>query len=268
MYFGIFKQLREINLPHTHDSNLYEGFFSQFYEQISLGNGYDVPFILQHAMEKAKQGRILELACGTGRLMFQLAEKGFQITGLDLSDDMLKICHDSRNKSMALLKSRTTIIKGDMTDFHISHKFPLIVLSATSICLLETKEQVNQLFASVYEHLEVGGRFIFDYVSNNSRHNLDIRNDKVVVVPTISQKGFVMLGEHMDESSHTAYLNLYGEVASEERTLRYFGYSKKTFLPEEIIQQIISNYSFIQVDEHRCLQEGEGEIKAIALQKV
>ncbi|MBX9653059.1 class I SAM-dependent methyltransferase [bacterium] len=58
----------------------------------------DREFLLQRFH---KPGRMVDLGCGTGRLVVSFAERGFDVTGVDLSDNMLRVC-DQKRKDLAL----------------------------------------------------------------------------------------------------------------------------------------------------------------------
>ncbi|UUZ79176.1 class I SAM-dependent methyltransferase [Paenibacillus sp. P26] len=89
-YFGLFKQLRELNLPNTADYDLYQGYYAQFYEAVTVRTDYDIPIYLEQA--KQTGGPVLDLACGSGRVLMHLANAGYPVTGVDLSADMLQLC--------------------------------------------------------------------------------------------------------------------------------------------------------------------------------
>ena len=77
----------------------------------------DKDFYLARAREAA--GAVLELGCGTGRILAPIAEAGVDITGLDASQAMLDIC-----------RSRTTapLVLGDMCRFDLGRQFALITI--------------------------------------------------------------------------------------------------------------------------------------------
>ena len=59
---------------------------------------------------------VLELACGSGRLTIPLAEKGFHIKGLDISDEMMMLAKEKAEKRNVKLD----LVKGDITDFNLN----------------------------------------------------------------------------------------------------------------------------------------------------
>ena len=270
MYFGVFKELRDLNMPNSCDFDLYEGYYSEFYEAITSRTDYDIPLILEQAQRKGPSGKILELACGTGRILMHLANRGHEVVGLDLSEDMLKLCRRKQAQLPARLKNRIEVKQGDMTAFELDEKFPLIVLSATSISLLRSISDVERMLQTVYDHLEDGGRFLFDFVLSNEAHNSAFRDGKVNGV-TLNigpeNKQFVLMGEEADMESQSAVMNFYAEVIQKGETTRYFGSTFKKFFPEEDILGCIENSPFQIVDSRIFTLEGEGNVRCLILEK-
>ncbi len=117
----------------------------------------DIPFYL-HQIEKYGEP-VLELACGTGRITIPIAQKGIQITGLDILDSMLN--HAKRkatNKGV-----NVEWIKADCRDFRLNKKFNLIFFPFNSIAHLHDLESIKACFSCVKEHLMDNGRFIIDF---------------------------------------------------------------------------------------------------------
>lgn len=99
--------------------------------------------------------RALDLACGTGAISLLLRQKGCDVTGIDISEDMLA-------QADAKAQGSVSFIKADMTDFTLPDKYNLCVCSLDGINHLLTPDDVKRCFACVYNALESGGIFIFD----------------------------------------------------------------------------------------------------------
>ena len=126
----------------------------------------DITFWLD-AARKHRAIRILELACGTGRLAIPLAQAGFLVTGLDISEGMLERCSLKLSKKEEDARKNLTLHLGDMRDFDFDQAFDLIFIGFNSVNhLLTIQEQLNT-FRCVYKHLGKGGRFMVDVYSPN-----------------------------------------------------------------------------------------------------
>src|SRR3954469_6923638 len=68
--------------------------FARFYDLEYRDYQEDVNFYLQYALALDPEMRIpiLELGCGTGRILLSLAERGFGVTGIDIPPGMLAVC--------------------------------------------------------------------------------------------------------------------------------------------------------------------------------
>ncbi|MGV3025548.1 class I SAM-dependent DNA methyltransferase [Clostridium thermobutyricum] len=100
----------------------------------------------------------LDLACGTGNVSIEIAKQFKEAFAVDLSEEMLREAFEKFKKE----KIRSRIVRQDMTELNLNHKFSLItcVLDSTNY-IIEDSGIVNY-FKSVYNHLEKDGIFIFD----------------------------------------------------------------------------------------------------------
>lgn len=139
------------------------------YELGVVGEGFnDVPLYADYAA-KAK-GEVLELACGTGRALIPLARKGFRVTGLDISDEMLKIARSKVRRLSKAARQRIRLIHGDMTGFHLGRRFGLIFIAFRSFQHLLTKRDQGRCLDCVRRHLVPNGYFVLHLFA--PRHDL------------------------------------------------------------------------------------------------
>ncbi|MFH1221969.1 MAG: class I SAM-dependent methyltransferase, partial [Candidatus Micrarchaeota archaeon] len=89
---------------------------ADMYDLIYAGD-FDVDYYVREA--KKTKGQVLEIGCGTGRVMLELLKQGVKVEGLDISADMLRIL---RNKAKALgLPAK--VYKADMRKFDLKKKY-------------------------------------------------------------------------------------------------------------------------------------------------
>ncbi|MDR1568736.1 MAG: class I SAM-dependent methyltransferase [Streptococcaceae bacterium] len=113
-------------------------------------------FTASHLPKKTET--ILELACGTGALACKFARAGFQVTALDLSEEMLMIAY---NRAIAE-DVEVTFMLGDMLDLDASVKYQAITCFSDSLCYMKDERAVQQVFDGVANALAGDGVFIFD----------------------------------------------------------------------------------------------------------
>ncbi|WP_321386989.1 class I SAM-dependent methyltransferase [uncultured Enterococcus sp.] len=110
--------------------------------------------------------RILELACGTGRLAVDFAKAGYEVTALDLSEEMLAIA----SKRALEKEVEIQFVQGDMMELSEVGQYEAITCFSDSLCYMENRRDVQQVFDEVYQALEEEGTFIFDV---HSIHQID-----------------------------------------------------------------------------------------------
>lgn len=101
---------------------------------------------------------ILELGCGTGRLLFPLASNGHKVVGLDISKEMLNISQRKLKKLHPELKERVSFVNGDMCNFDLKETFGGTLIAFNTFMHLLTIEEQDRCIECVYRHLEPGGR--------------------------------------------------------------------------------------------------------------
>jgi len=100
---------------------------------------------------------ILEMACGTGNLTYQLALRNYKITCFDISAEMLAKAYQKMGRV-----SNVKILQQDMIDFKINKSFDSVISICDSINYITSKAKLEKCFINVYDHLKQDGIFIFD----------------------------------------------------------------------------------------------------------
>ena len=101
---------------------------------------------------RKKGGRALDLGCGNGALTEKLSKMGFDVTGLDASDNMLALAR----KDYPELE----FISGDACTFSLEGKADLIFSNAVLHWI--DKEKQDNMLSNVYANLRKGGEFVFE----------------------------------------------------------------------------------------------------------
>jgi SAM-dependent methyltransferase len=113
----------------------------------------DLPFWIDLARRYG--GPVLELGCGTGRVLIPLAKAGFRCFGLDHSREMLEFLQ-SRIPGSKIHQIST--IQADFTSFKLDLQFPLIILPCNTFSTLDTQSR-GLAITAIKEHLLPGGIF-------------------------------------------------------------------------------------------------------------
>lgn len=105
-----------------------------------------------------RDGLVLDLGCGTGTLTRLLAERGFEMTGLDNSAEMLEIAREKEPES----GNTILYLYQDMREFELYGTVRAVVSICDSINYITEPESLVQVFRLVNNYLEKDGIFIFD----------------------------------------------------------------------------------------------------------
>lgn len=102
-------------------------------------------------------GIVLELGCGTGRMTRLLAEKGYDMIGVDLSEEMLGIAREAETEQTGIL-----YLNQDMREFELYGTVRAVVSVCDSVNYLTEEEDLSDVFRLVNNYLDPNGIFIFD----------------------------------------------------------------------------------------------------------
>ena len=124
---------------------------------VMLGNlPWGIDFYLGLAREA--KGPVLEIACGTGRILLPCAQAGVEIDGLDLYDGML----GTLRRKAAALGLAPTLYQADMGDFRLPRRYALIMITFNAFGHNMTQEAQVRCLERCREHLLPGGILAFD----------------------------------------------------------------------------------------------------------
>ena len=161
----------------------------------SINDAYDlvytdihekVPFVVE-ILNKYQPEKILELGCGSGLFTIPLKQQGFNIEGLELSSEMIKVTQSK--------ESNLTLHQGDMRSFDLQKSFDAILILSATLTLLQNHEEMNECLQRCYEHLEPGGMLFLELPNHaveiaTSEHAQELytNDDNSIVVVTQSSQ--------------------------------------------------------------------------------
>jgi 2-polyprenyl-3-methyl-5-hydroxy-6-metoxy-1,4-benzoquinol methylase len=134
--------------------NYAEGYDREAFTQGTLG---EVDFIEAEAGGDRRK-KILDVGCGTGRHAVELAKRGYEVTGLDLSETQLGKARAKAAEAGVKVK----FIRADARDFRIDTLFDLaIMICEGAFPLMETDEMNFRILKNITHALKPGGKLIF-----------------------------------------------------------------------------------------------------------
>ncbi len=204
---------------------------------------------------------IIDLGCGTGEIALRLAEKGYTVTGVDMSPDMLTIADQkSQAKNVPV-----TWVHQDIRALAGIHQVDLAISYCDVVNYITDEADIEQAFQRIYDSLQPNGMFIFDFhaLSYVEEHLVDHTftdvNDEMAYIwdcfgtetvgEMVHELTFFMKQQHayirFDEEHHqrTFHASFYTEA------LEKAGFSKmkitNDFLTENEKQEEIHERKFI-----------------------
>ncbi|MBI2941395.1 MAG: class I SAM-dependent methyltransferase [Chloroflexi bacterium] len=132
--------------------------FAPFYDADTATVVDDIPFYV--ALAKRTGGPVLEVACGTGRLLVPLARAGFEVVGIDVSTAMLDIAREKLRQ--AGLLSRARLIQADVRAFDLGRTFPLAFVALNSFTHLTTPDDQLAALERLRAHVAPDGLLSLD----------------------------------------------------------------------------------------------------------
>lgn len=128
----------------------YDADSSRMFAPEVLGPTLDVLERLAHG------GRVLEFASGTGRVALPLAERGLDVSGIELSRAMTERLKAKPGAD------KVTVAIGDMTSTRVDGQFSLVYLVFNTIGNVLSQDGQVEVFRNAAAHLEPGGRFVVE----------------------------------------------------------------------------------------------------------
>jgi SAM-dependent methyltransferase len=151
---------------------------AQYYDKLNYNADYKkVADYIEgvFALYDKKPELVLDLACGTGSLTLELARRGYDMTGLDLSPDMLNIASLKKNHGKNILW-----LNQDMCAFELYGTVDAAVCCFDSINYILDENKIAECFRLVYNYLNPGGVFIFDVNSRHKFEKIYAKNDIIL----------------------------------------------------------------------------------------
>ncbi|MBN1919547.1 MAG: methyltransferase domain-containing protein [Verrucomicrobia bacterium] len=134
----------------------YSGLVAEWYDRLLVSEQHDIAYYSERAAQV--EGPILELACGTGRILLPICRMGKDVDGIDVSGQMLAICRDK----LAREGLSANLYEQDCAGFSTGRRYGMIFVAGGSFQLIADLEQVRSCLARVRSHLDPGGLFVLD----------------------------------------------------------------------------------------------------------
>lgn len=139
---------------------MYQG-FADVYDRLMADVNYEAWADFYIQMMSAfgiREGKLCECACGTGNLTIPFHQRGFQVTGVDLSQEMLWVAaQKARAAGVAI-----PFVRQDMRELRLHRPMDAVLATCDGVNYLETLEDVKKFFLAANGALRPGGGLFFD----------------------------------------------------------------------------------------------------------
>lgn len=224
--------------------------FAKFYDELTENVEYKIRTDYISSFFKkysSKSETVLDLACGTGSMSRYLTDLGYEVIGMDLSDEMLI---EAASKGIA----DATFLKGDITSFKLPYKIDCCVCSLDSINHLKDIEEVKKCFECVYSCLNNGGVFVFD-VNTIYKHK-EILGDNTFV---FDEDDFFLSWDNEYIGDNTVRILLDFFVFNGRNYDRYSEeFNEKAYSVDELINAV-GNFEILGIYDDMTLSEPKAD---------
>ncbi len=180
---------------------------ARYYDLFHSDLTEDIGFVLTLAGQSGDS--VLELGCGTGRILIPLARAGLTVTGLDSSEPMLALAREKTAAESDQVQNRITILTGEMKSFNLDERFSLIVIPYNTFMYLNPVTRPVVL-RRVRQHLSPTGILFIDLANPfNIEQTPDDRTmtlEKVIADQTNQEIVIQMASSWVDWKTQILYI--------------------------------------------------------------
>jgi SAM-dependent methyltransferase len=131
--------------------------FAKFYDAYVAGFDQDLPF---YDFFCTPENRILEIGCGTGRVLQYLAGNGCTATGVDISDEMLQIA--AQKLANEITNSIVKLMNFNFENGSLPDSFDRVLITFYTINYLLGEIEMNHFLSNIYQSMDKGGIILLD----------------------------------------------------------------------------------------------------------
>jgi len=183
------------------NQEIYEGFSEVYktgkYPEFSEAMADLLPDILDQFEVKGK--KLLDIACGEGTFAVKMAEKGYDVVGIDISPRQIKYAEEKDKEG------KVDFIIQDMRDLSFHEDFDIATCWYDSLNYILDKGELKRVFEGVHSALHENGIFVFDM---NTIYVMEEVWNEQTMVKEDSAKRFDMVEQNYDEEKKITSLKL------------------------------------------------------------
>ena len=203
--------------------------YARFYDLDYAGFDADQAMIQQFAARCGSP--ILELGCGTGRLLVPLAKQDYRLTGVDASGAMLDLARQKLNAEG--LAERVTLVEQDLRCLDLKDRFHFAFAAINSFLHLATRADQEEVLKRIHRHLVPGGLVLLDLFNPDPGRLLDARGqvvlEKVMEDPETGHRLMKFYADRADLAQQTVHVTIFVDEMDGE------GHVQRTLFPYSLL---------------------------------
>jgi SAM-dependent methyltransferase len=141
------------------------GMYSEYYDLLYKEKDYsaEADYIISLLKDYSPEARsIIDLGCGTGKHAIEFALRDYKVTGVEMSESMLKLAEENL-KRRGLISGKVNFLQGDITKIDTGEKYDAAFALFHVMGYLTSNKVLIQGIKNIVRHLKKGGILIFDY---------------------------------------------------------------------------------------------------------
>lgn len=230
--------------------------FAEIYDVFMKHVDYDGWYrFLRRYMKK--KGTVLDLGCGTGEFTRRLVKDGYSVTGIDISEAMLKSA-EKKMEDMGLKGNSYEFKEENMTDYVHSEKVDYIICNFDTVNYLRSEDDFIRFMKRASENLKKGGCLIFDAVTEEIFEEIFENGLFLDEEPEYTS---IWRHEQLGEREHLIEIDLFIRQAENDNLFRKYNDRQYKFIYDlEWIVEVAGKNGFKICDTAANPELGEGRI--------
>ena len=221
--------------------------FARFYDLEYRNVTDDLTFYSEFAARC--KSPILELGCGTGRVLCHLGMAGYRVTGIDMSLPMLQIASQRISQEPRLARN-VRLEEADMRSFSLRTRFRMALCAINSFMHLTTPEDQTACLAAVHRHLAPGGLLIVDVFNPDLALLLEgsgrLMLERMLVDPAGSTLVTKMVSAWVDRAHQVNHITyLYDEIQPDNTLKRTVAMISQRYLYRYEMELLLQSNGFV-----------------------
>lgn len=231
--------------------------FAEVYDVLMQDVPYNeyVNWVKKHAPSE-EYPLLLDVGCGTGTLTLKFHQEGYDVSGIDLSEEMLAIANDRVMKEGISI----SFFQMSMDEIDGFQNYDVVTIPIDSINYLNDERSVQETFKRIFESLRKGGQLFFDV------HSLYKMNEIFMESPFTYDDGNILYVWHTEEGEdeHSVYhqMTFFVKESNTEKFIRFDEEHYQRTFPIDYYKEWLYQSGFSKVEIYADFTDEEPDFES------